>query len=169
MVKSQSTLKSEISTIEVEKSAFSEKLNAFQQAKSDIDKGLRTEQEKSNNAISQIGISEKRLLQIQNRLPNIATELEKMNQDQGEVDSELEEVKRTIHKLNGEKNLMDKKIESNDSKIKSVLGHQSELASKKNEKDLKIKDFNLKHSLFMLSKFSASFKISCFWIFIWID
>jgi len=138
LVKSQSTLKNEISTIEAEKSAFSVKLNAFQQAKSDIEKGLSTEQEKCNNAISQIRISEKRLLQNQNRLPDIATELEKMNQDQGKVDSELEEVKRSIHKLNGEKNLMDKKIESNDSKIKSVLDHQSELAAKKNVTDKKV-------------------------------
>ena len=138
LVKSQSTLKSEISTIAAEKSAFSVKLNAFQQAKSDIEKGLSTEQEKHNNAISQIRISEKRLLQNQNRLPDIVTELEKMNQDQGRVDSELEDVKRSIHKLNGEKNLMDKKIESNDSKIKSVLDHQSELAAKKNVIDKKI-------------------------------
>jgi len=136
--KSQSTLKSEISTIEAEKSAFKVKLDAFQQAKADIDKGLSTEQEKCNNAISQIRISEKRLLQNQNRLPDIATELEKMNQDQGKVDSELEEVKRSIHKLNGEKNLTDKKIESNDSKIKSVLDHQSELAGKKNVTDKKV-------------------------------
>jgi len=138
LVKSQSTLKSEISTIDAEKSAFSVKLNAFQQAKSGIEKGLSTEQEKCNNAISQIRISEKRLLQNQNRLPDIATELEKMNQDQGRVDSELEDVKRSIHKLDGEKNLMDKKIESNDSKIKSVLDHQSELAAKKNVTDKKI-------------------------------
>ena len=138
LVKSQSTLKSEIFTIDAEKSAFSVKLDAYQQAKSDIDKGLSTEQEKSNNAISQIRISEKRLLQNQNRLPDIITELEKMNQDQGRVDSELEDVKRSIHKLNGEKNLMDKKIESNDSKIKSVLDHQSELAGKKNVIDKKI-------------------------------
>jgi len=138
LVKSQSTLKNEISTIEAEKSAFSVKLNAFQQAKSNIEKGLSTEQEKHNNAISQIRISEKRLLQNQNRLPDITTELEKMNQDQGRVDPELEDVKRSIHKLNGEKNLMDEKIESNDSKIKSVLGHQSELAAKKNVTDKKI-------------------------------
>ena len=138
LVKSQSTLKSEILTIGAEKSAFTVKLNAFQQAKSDIEKGLSTEQEKCNNAISQIRISEKRLLQNQNRLPDIATELEKMNQDQGKVDAELEEVKRSIQKLNGEKNLMAKKIESNDSKIKSVLDHQSELASKKNIIDKKV-------------------------------
>ena len=138
LVKSQSTLKSEILTIGAEKSAFTVKLNAFQQAKSDIEKGLSTEQEKCNNAISQIRISEKRLLQNQNRLPDIATELEKMNQDQGKVDSELEEVKRSIHKLNGEKNLTDKKIESNDSKITSVLDHQSELAANKNVTDKKV-------------------------------
>ena len=136
--KSQSTLKNEISAIDAEKSAFSEKLNAFQQAKSEIDKGLSTEQEKCNNAISQIRISEKRLLQIQNQLPNIATELEKMNQDQGRVNSELEEVKNAILKIKNEKNVIDKKIESNDSKIESVLDSQSELAGKKNVVDKKI-------------------------------
>jgi len=136
--KSQSTLKDEILTIDAEKSAFSVKLNAYQQAKSEIDKGLSVEQRKCNDAISQIKISEKRLLQIQNRLPDITTDLEKMNQDQGRVDSELEDVKRSIHKLNGEKNLMDKKIESNDSKINSVLDHQSELAANKNVTDKKV-------------------------------
>jgi len=136
--KSQSTLRNEISAIDAEKSAFSEKLNAFQQAKSEIDKGLSTEQEKCNNAISQIRISEKRLLQIQNRLPDIATDLEKMNQDQGRVNSELEEVKNAILKIKNEKNVIDKKIESNDSKIKSVLDNQSELAGKKNVVDKKI-------------------------------
>ena len=102
-------------------------------------KGLSTEQRKCNNAISQIKISEKRLLQIQNRLPDITTELEKMNQDQGRVDSELEDVKRSILKTRKwGKNLIDKKIESNDSKIESVLDHQSELAGKKNVTDKKI-------------------------------
>jgi len=136
--KSQSTLKSEISTIEAEKSAFTVKLNAFQQAKSDIDKGLSTEQEKFNNAEGEIKTSQKRLTLIEKRFPDITTELEKMNQDQGIVDSELEEVKRSIHELNGKKNVIDKKIESTDSKIKSVLDHQSELAGKKNVIDKKI-------------------------------
>ena len=136
--KSQSTLRNEISTIDAEKSAFTVKLNAFQQAKSDIDKGLSTEQEKFNNAEGEIKTSQKRLILIEKRFPDITTELEKMNQDQGTVDSELEEVKRSIHELNGKKNVIDKKIESNDSKIKSVLDHQSELAGKKNVIDKKI-------------------------------
>jgi len=138
LVKSQSTLKNEILTIDAEKSAFKVKLNAYQQAKSDIDRGLSAEQRKCNDATSQIKISEKRLLQIQNRLPNITTDLEKMNQDQGRVDSELEEVKSTILKIKNEKNIIDGKIESNDSEIESVLDSQSELASKKNVVDKKI-------------------------------
>jgi len=136
--KSQSTLKDEILTIDAEKSAFKVKLNTYQQAKSEIDKGLSVEQRKCNDAISQIKISEKRLLQIQNRLPNITTDLEEMNQDKGRVDSELEEVKSTILKIENEKNVIDGKIERNDSKIKSVLDSQSELASKKNVVDKKI-------------------------------
>ena len=136
--KSQSTLRNEISKIEKEKSAFSEKVNKYNLAKADIDKRLSTEQEKFNNAEGEIKTSQKRLTLIEKRFPDIATELEKMNQDQGKVDSELEDVKRSIHKLNGEKNLMDKKIESNDSKIKSVLEHQSELAAKKNVIDKKV-------------------------------
>ena len=136
--KSQSTLNDEISKLEKEKSAFSEKVHKYNLAKSDIDTGLSTEQKKFNDADGEIKTSQKRLILIEKRFPDIATELENMSQNQGIVDSELEEVKRTIHELNGKKNVMDKKIESTDSKIESVLDHQSELASKKNVMDKKI-------------------------------
>jgi len=136
--KSGSALRDEISKIDKEKSAFAAKVDAFNQAKSDIEQGLSTEQEKFTNAESQIKTSEKRLTLIDKRLPDITNEFEKISQNQGTVDLELEEVKRSIQKIKGKKNVIDKKIESNDSKIKSVLDHQSELASKKNVIDKKI-------------------------------
>ena len=136
--KLRTTLRNEISKIDTEKSAFAAKVDAFNQAKSGIDQGLSTEQEKFNNAESQIKTSQKRLILIEKRLPDITNELEKISQNQGTVDSELEEVKRSIQKIEGEKNAKDKKIESNDSKIKSVLDYQSELAGKKNVIDKKI-------------------------------
>jgi chromosome segregation protein len=92
--KLRSTLRDEISKIDKEKSAFATKVNAFNQAKSDIDKGLSTEQEKFNDADGQIKTSKKRFTLIEKRLPDITSELEKMSQNQGIVDSELEEVKR---------------------------------------------------------------------------
>ena len=138
--KSQSTLKSEISTIEAEKSAFKVKLNAFQQAKADIDRELSIEREKEQESESKIKTSKKRLTDIQDRLPEITSELEKMSQNQGKVDSELEVVKKSIQEMNASKNVIDKNIENNDSEIKSVLGRQSELASKKNTVDKKIQD-----------------------------
>jgi len=113
-------------------------VNKYNLTKSDIDKGLSTEQKKFNDADGEIKTSQKRLTLIEKRFPDIATELEKMSQNQGIVDSELEEVKRSIHELNGKKNVIDKKIESTDSKIKSVLDHQSELAGKKNVTDKKV-------------------------------
>ena len=97
--KLRSTLRDEISKIDKEKSAFAAKVDAFNQAKSDIDKGLSTEQEKFNSADGQIKTSQKRLTLIAKRLPDITNELEKMSQNQGTVDSELEEVKRSIQKL----------------------------------------------------------------------
>lgn len=136
--KSGSTLRDEISKIEKEKSAFQQKLNAFNQAKSNIDQGLSTEQKKFNDAEGQIKTSEKRLILIDKRLPDIANELEKISQNQGTVDLELEEVKKSIQEIKGKQNNINKKIESNDSKIESVLDHQSELATKKNVIDKKI-------------------------------
>ena len=138
--KSRSKLRDEISKIDAEKSAFSTKLDAFSQTKSGIDSELSIEQEKFNNADGQIKTSEKRLTLIENRLPDITNELEKMSKNQGSVDLELEEVERSIQEINDEKNVIDKKIESNDSKIKSVLDRQSELAGKKNVIDKKIQD-----------------------------
>ena len=136
--KSGSTLRDEISKIEKEKSAFSEKVDAFNQTKSGIEQGLSTEQEKFNDAEGQIKTSQKRLILIDKRLPDIANELEKISQNQGTVDLELEEVKKSIQEIKGKQNNINKKIESNDSKIKSVLDHQSELAGKKNVIDKKI-------------------------------
>jgi len=136
--KSQSMLKGEISKIDTEKTTFAAKVNAFNQAKSDIDKGLSTEQGKFNSAEGQIKTSQKRLILIDKRLPDITNELEKISQNQGTVDLELEEVKKSIQEIKGKQNNINKKIESNDSKINSVLDHQSELASKKNVIDKKI-------------------------------
>ena len=136
--KSLTVLKDEISKIDAEKTAFSQKLDTFQKSKSTIDEELSTEQGKFNNAEGQIKTSQKRLVLIEKRLPDITNELEKMSQNQGTVDSELEEVKRSIQKLNGKKNVMDEKIEHNDSQIKSVLDHQSELVGKRNVIDKKI-------------------------------
>ena len=124
-------MRDEISKIEKEKSDFSAKVDAYNQAKSDIEKGLSTEQEKFNNAEGQIKTSQKRLILIDKRLPDITNELEKISQNQGTVDLELEEVKTSIQKMKGKQNNINEKIESNDSKIKSVLDHQSELAGKK--------------------------------------
>jgi len=136
--KSGSALRDEISKIDKEKSAFAAKVDAFNQAKSDIEQGLSTEQEKFNSAEGQIKTSQKRLILIDKRLPDIANELEKISQNQGTVDLELEEVKKSIQEIKGKQNNINKKIESNDSKIKSVLDHQSELAGKKNVIDKKI-------------------------------
>jgi len=136
--KLRSTLRDEISKIDAEKTAFAKKVNAFNQAKSGIDQGLSTEQEKFNNAEGQIKTSQKRLILIDKKLPDIANELEKISQNQGTVDLELEKVKKSIQEIKGKQNNINKKIESNDSKIKSVLDHQSELAGKKNEIDKKI-------------------------------
>jgi len=136
--KSGSALRDEISKIEKEKSAFAAKVDAFNQAKSDIEKGLSTEQEKFNSAEGQIKTSQKRLILIDKRLPDITNELEKISQNQGTVDLELEEVKKSIQEIKGKQNNINKKIESNDSKIESVLDHQSELAGKKNVIDKKI-------------------------------
>jgi len=124
-------LRDEISKIEKEKSAFAAKVDAFNQAKSGIEQGLSTEQEKFNNAEGQIKTSQKRLILIDKRLPDITNELEKISQNQGTVDLELEEVKKSIQEIKGKQNNINKKIESDDSKNKSVLDHQSELAGKK--------------------------------------
>jgi len=133
-----SALRDEISKIEKEKSAFAAKVDAFNQAKSGIEQGLSTEQKNFNNAEGQIKTSQKRLILIDERLPDITNELEKISQNQGTVDLELEEVKKSIQEIKGRQNNINKKIESNDSKSKSVLDHQSELAGKKNVIDKKI-------------------------------
>ena len=142
--KTRQVLKNEIDELDKEKSAFLEKVNAYNQAKFTIDKELSTEQQKFDEADSRIKTSQKRIATIEKRFLAIKNEIEQMNQDQGTVDSELEDVKESITKINKEKTTADKKIENVNSELKSVLIHQSQIAAKKTEFDNKIQELKNK-------------------------
>ena len=136
--KSRVILKKEIDGLETQKSDFLKKVNAYNEAKSTIDRELSTEQQKFDGAESKIKTSQNRITQIEKRSHEIRTEIEQMNQNSGVVDSELEEVKKTVHQINEQKKTIDKKIVVVDSERKSVLDHQSEVAIKKSDIDNKI-------------------------------
>ena len=144
--KTHQVLKNEFQKLDKEKSAFLEKVNAYNQAKFTIDKELSAEQQKFDEADSRIKTSQKRITTIEKRFLVIKNEIEQMNQDQGTVDSELEDVKESITKINKEKTIDDKKIENVNSEFKSVLIHQSQIAAKKTEFDNKIQE--LKNKLY---------------------
>ena len=134
----QVILKKEIDELEKQKSEFLEDFNAYNKAKSSIDTKLSDEQAYFNDYDSKIKTSERRIVQINRRLPEITNEFEQMKKNQGVVDKELEGVKESIRKLNREKNTSDKRIQNLDSKLTTVLQLQSNVAAKKTEMDKKI-------------------------------
>ncbi len=134
----QVVLKKEIDELEKQKSEFLEDFNAYNKAKSSIDTKLSDEQAAFNDYDSKIKTSERRIVQINRRLPEITNEFEQMKKNQGVVDKELEGVKESIRTLNREKNTSDKRIQNLDSKLRTVLQLQSNVAAKKTEMDKKI-------------------------------
>ena len=140
----QVILKKEIDELEKQKSEFLEDFNAYNEAKSTIDTKLSDEQADFNDYDSKIKTSERRIVQINGRLPEITNEFEQMKKNQGVVDKELEGVKESIHKLNSEKNTSDNRIQNIDSKLTTVLQQQSIVAAKKTEIDGKISELKNK-------------------------
>jgi len=136
--KARSILVEEIKQIESEKLDFSEKLDKYNQSKSTIDVELSAAKQKKDTVEGKLKTNQKRIIQINQRLPEITIELEKMSENQGEVDLELQKVKKSVQEFTIKKTAVNKKIENLDTELTTVLDHQSEVSAKKNEIDDKI-------------------------------
>ena len=140
----QTILKKEIDELEKQKSEFLDDFNAYNKAKSTIDTKLSDELAGFHDSDGKIKTSERRINQINKRLPEIANEFEQMKKNQGVVDKDLEKAKEDVSKLKRQKNTSDKKIQNLDSKLTTVLQQQTHLAAKKTEIDGKISELKNK-------------------------
>ncbi len=133
------TLRVEIDALEAEKTKLMAAANDYSQAKSSLDTELSSAMEQYEIDKSAITASEKRLEQINARLPEIQTEITDINQTRTDIDTQLQIIKSSIEETNLKKNKINQDLQTVDSQRNKILAEQSEAASKKSEIDNKIR------------------------------
>jgi len=134
----RAVIKKEISELEAQKSSFMAEANAYNQAKASIDSELSAAMQVYESANSETITKTRRHNQIQTRLPEIATELEQLNQARSVIESQIGEQKTSIAKIKEEKNIIYQEIKSLESEISAVHKQQSHAIAQRKETDDKI-------------------------------
>ncbi len=136
----RSGLRTEIESLDAEKTKLMEKANDYSQAKASLDEEISVAMEQYEVDNSAISASKKRIEQIDNRIPEIKTELEEITTARSGIDEQILKIKESIEETNTKKNNINKDLELVDSKRNKILTEQSEAAAKKSEIDNKIKN-----------------------------
>ena len=132
-------LRTEIVSLEAEKSQLMAKANDYSQAKASLDMEISSAMEKYEIDNSAISASKKRLEQINSRIPEIKTEISDVGQARDNLNAQISEIKESIEQTNLKKNKITEDVEMIDSQRNKILTEQSEAASKRSEIDNKIK------------------------------
>jgi len=135
----RSTLRVEIGALETEKAKSMTAANDYNQEKTSLDKEISSAMEQYEIDNSAISASKKRIEQLDNRIPEIKTDLEEIKNTTNDIDNQVLKIKESIEETNLKKNKINKDLEVVDSESKKILIEQSNIAAKKSEIDNKIK------------------------------
>ena len=152
-------VKKQIDEIESEKAKFMEDANAYNQAKAKLDTELSETMEKFERAKSVIATQNRRLKQIDVRIPETKEEIKKILQEKSPESQPLE-LEELLERINHEKGKVNEQLESLDTELKQVLTQQSKFVSHKIEINTKIKNLVglLHQAKLTLAKFEAQQK-----------
>ena len=135
----RTVLREEIGVLDSEKSTLMNAANDYTQAKANLDTEITSAMEQYEIDNTAISASQKRLDQINDRLPQIKTELEEINIARNDIDNQIQKIKDSIEHTNEQKNKINRDLELIDLERNKILTEQSEAATKKSEVDSKIK------------------------------
>jgi chromosome segregation protein len=159
-------LRTQIDTLDAEKSKLMSKADAHNQSKASIETELSSAMEQYEIHNSAISASKKRLDQIHNRIPEIKIELDEIQTSRSGIDVKILNMKESIEITNNKTNQVNKDLEFVDTQRHKILTEQSKAASKKSEIDNKIKtlttqlnDVQLKLSKVQLEQEGSETKI----------
>ena len=136
-------LRTEIESLETERSKLMGEANSYNQTKSALDTEIAAAMEQYEIHNSAISASQKRIERIIARIPELKMELESINDARNNIDTQIQKIKESIQETNEKKNNIGKELGLVDSQRQKVLAEQSESASKKSEIDEKIKTLNV--------------------------
>ena len=141
----RTVLRTEIGSLETEKSKLLGVASEFNQAKNTLDLEISSALEQYEIDNTKISASKKRLERIDIRIPELQIELKEIDVARSDIDIQIQKIKESILETTTKKNNLNKDAEGIDSQRNKILLEQSEVASKKSEIDEKIK--TLTHQL----------------------
>ncbi len=141
----RTVLRTEIGSLETEKSKLMGVASEFNQAKNTLDLEISSALEQYEIDNTKISASKKRLERIDIRLPELQIELKEIDVARSDIEIQIQKIKESILETTAKKNNLNKDAEGIDSQRNKILLEQSEVASKKSEIDGKIK--TLTHQL----------------------
>lgn len=137
-------IRKEIDTLETKKSEFMTEVNAYQEAKAKIDSEISKAMHDFEVSNSTVVASEKRIKQIDERLPEIENEIEHIQENRKQIEIKINEAKTSAEETQNKKTKITEELQSIDLAREKVLNEQTIVAEKKLEIDNKIKKLSSK-------------------------
>ena len=131
-------LRKQHSELQNQKNQFLDETNAYNQSKSKIDTALSSVKQTFDAAESGIITSNKRLDQINSRIPELTPTLSQLEDERNSLESQIENQKKLINSLRENKKEVDDTSENITSRRSDILKKQSHISSQKREVDNKI-------------------------------
>lgn len=132
------TLQIEIESLETEKSKLMVQANDYSQAKAALDSEISSAMEQYEIQNSTISASKKRIERIENRIPEIKSELDGIHTARNDISTQILKIKESIDETSVKKNKINDDLSAIDSQRDTILTEQSEAAAKKSDIDGKI-------------------------------
>ncbi len=140
----RTTIRKEHSELQKQKNQFLDETNAYNQAKSKIDTSLSSVKQTFDAAESSIITSNKRLEQINCRIPELLPILTESDEEKNSLESQIENQKQIINSLRANKKEIDNASENITLQRSDILKKQSHISSQKREVDNKISNLTNK-------------------------
>ena len=150
-------LKKQRSEIQKQKDTFMNQVNIYNKTKSEIDIKLSSLQQTFGAASSNIETSERRLLFINSRLPELSELLKTLNEQRNSLELQITDHKKKIGLQREQRQILDNESKTILSKRGNVLNRQSQISNKKHDTDNKIERLASKiiHSKLLVGKLTT--------------
>jgi chromosome segregation protein len=140
----RAAVRKELSILESQKHTFMQEANAYNQAKAAIDSELSAAMQAYEYANTETITKTRRLEQIKSRLPQIASDIEQLQQARAVIESQIAEQRAVIAKIKEDKNQIFAQIKSLESETSQVYRQQSQAIAQRKEVDGKIQGLTTK-------------------------
>ena len=153
----RSNIRNNHSELQRQKNEFLEETNAYNQSKSKIDTELSEVKRSFDAAESGIITSNKRLDQINSRIPELTPLLETLVQDRDSFDPKITKQRELINDIREKKKDVVNNLDQINSRRSEILSKQSHITSQKREVDNKISNLTNKitHTKLLVGKIDS--------------